>query len=522
MIYYLVNSDGEVNPVMYDGTGVFMPASGWQMLHETGYTAWREENPEPPRQVVHVSGAGASIYYSETPPSGAREGQLWFSSSDGHTYIYYVEKDGSSQWVSINAALPVGATYMSSTEPTGSGIGIGQSWFDTTTNINYIRYSGAQGLGWISNADKLDGNDGVYFRNVANLTGVAALSGSFTGTLTGTASNADLLDNLDSTYFRDGANLTGTINATQLSGQNSAYYTNLANLTGIAQISGSFTGSLAGTATNATTLNSQPASYYLNASNITGNFTNGNLLNGSSLTGTINATQLDSQAGSYYRNAANLSGSFTGTANNATNLNSQSAAYYLNAGNLSGTFTGTANNANNLGSYSSAYYLNAGNLTGMLALARLPVAADNTSTATGIVRADDSRLNNARTPTSHNHAASEITSGTISADRLPLATIRAVPQSSQSGGYTTTTSDIGKHVIVTSGPVYIGSSIYSAGDIFTIFNNSGSSITISANGTTVRQAGTSNTGNRTLAQYGIATVLCVASNTFVIAGSGIS
>jgi hypothetical protein len=35
-------------------------------------------------------------------------------------------------------------------------------------------------------------------------------------------------------------------------------------------------------------------------------------------------------------------------------------------------------------------------------------------------------------------------------------------------------------------------------------------------------AGSATTGNRTLAQRGIATILCVASNTFVCSGAGVT
>ena len=67
------------------------------------------------------------------------------------------------------------------------------------------------------------------------------------------------------------------------------------------------------------------------------------------------------------------------------------------------------------------------------------------------------------------------------------------------------------------------SGVFSAGDAVTIFNNSASNQTITqGTSVTMRQAGTANTGNRTLAQYGLCTVLCVASNTFVITGSGLS
>ena len=63
--------------------------------------------------------------------------------------------------------------------------------------------------------------------------------------------------------------------------------------------------------------------------------------------------------------------------------------------------------------------------SGTLALARLPVAASGTSSSSQVVRADDSRLSDARTPAAHTHAASDVTSGTLAAARLPAATTAA-------------------------------------------------------------------------------------------------
>jgi hypothetical protein len=84
-------------------------------------------------------------------------------------------------------------------------------------------------------------------------------------------------------------------------------------------------------------------------------------------------------------------------------------------------------------------------------------------------------------------------------------------------------SDTGKHISITTGGVTVPASVFSAGDVVSIYNNSGSSQTITQGAsTTLRQAGTASTGNRTLAQYGVATVLCVASNTFVISGAGLT
>ena len=95
-----------------------------------------------------------------------------------------------------------------------------------------------------------------------------------------------------------------------------------------------------------------------------------------------------------------------------------------------------------------------------------------------------------------------------------------VPQNAQTSAYTLVASDNGKHVSITTGGVTVPGSVFSAGNIITIYNNSGSNQTITqGSSVTLREAGTANTGNRTLAQRGLATILCVASNEFVITGT---
>ncbi len=101
--------------------------------------------------------------------------------------------------------------------------------------------------------------------------------------------------------------------------------------------------------------------------------------------------------------------------------------------------------------------------------------------------------------------------------------VRAIPQNSQTSAYILAASDIGKHISITTGGVTINTGIFSAGDAVSIYNNSGSNQTITqGTSVTLRSAGTANTGNRTLAQYGVCTVLCVGSETFVISGAGLS
>ena len=101
--------------------------------------------------------------------------------------------------------------------------------------------------------------------------------------------------------------------------------------------------------------------------------------------------------------------------------------------------------------------------------------------------------------------------------------IRAIPQNAKTSAYVLIESDNGKHISITTGGVTVPASIFAIGDNVVIYNNSASSQTITqGSSVTLRLAGTASTGNRTLAQYGVATVLCVASNTFVISGMGLT
>ena len=100
--------------------------------------------------------------------------------------------------------------------------------------------------------------------------------------------------------------------------------------------------------------------------------------------------------------------------------------------------------------------------------------------------------------------------------------IRSVPQEIKSTSYVLQSSDHGKHISTTAG-VTLNTGIFTIGQNVTIFNNSSSSITITqGTSVTIYLAGTANTGSRTLAQRGIATLLCVGTNAYVINGGGLS
>ena len=74
--------------------------------------------------------------------------------------------------------------------------------------------------------------------------------------------------------------------------------------------------------------------------------------------------------------------------------------------------------------------------------------------------------------------------------------------------------------IYATGGVTMPSATYSQGDCVLIYNNTGSDITITqGSGLTLRQDGTVNTGNRTLASRGRASVLYISSSEAVIGGA---
>jgi hypothetical protein len=97
---------------------------------------------------------------------------------------------------------------------------------------------------------------------------------------------------------------------------------------------------------------------------------------------------------------------------------------------------------------------------------------------------------------------------------------RSIPRSTTSG--TAAVGDVGKCIAVTAG-ITIPNATFAAGDAVSIYNNSASAITITQGASlTLRQAGTTNTGNRTLDARGMATIWFNSSSEAIISGAGVS
>lgn len=97
--------------------------------------------------------------------------------------------------------------------------------------------------------------------------------------------------------------------------------------------------------------------------------------------------------------------------------------------------------------------------------------------------------------------------------------VRLLPINTQTTSYTLVAADHGKCVSTTSG-ITVPASIFLAGQIISIFNNSASAITLTTSAVTAYKAGTDTAATSlSLAARGIATVLFITATVVVISGN---
>jgi len=123
------------------------------------------------------------------------------------------------------------------------------------------------------------------------------------------------------------------------------------------------------------------------------------------------------------------------------------------------------------------------------------------------------------------------TSGTLSnctVDGTDAVGFRNIPQNVQTGSYTLVLADSGKHIYRGSGSaatwtIPANSSVaYAIGTALTFINLSATSVSIAITTDTMYLSSAGTTGTRTLAQYGSATAVKIASTSWIISGSGLT
>lgn len=182
----------------------------------------------------------------------------------------------------------------------------------------------------------------------------------------------------------------------------------------------------------------------------------------------------------------------------------------ITASSFVGSLTGTATTASSLTSTASV------NTSGIITASRINVGTSGTiiaTTANGLVGIGSTN------PQVKLDILGDVNiSGILTASKVASG----IPQNSKTSAYILQKSDVGKYISITSGGVTVPSGIFSEGDVISVYNNSASNQTITqGSSVTMYFSGTSTTGNRTLSQRGLSTILCVGSNTFIIGGAGL-
>ena len=106
-----------------------------------------------------------------------------------------------------------------------------------------------------------------------------------------------------------------------------------------------------------------------------------------------------------------------------------------------------------------------------------------------------------------------------------IGPLRRLGVNSQSGAYTLVVADAGKAVTqsTNSAAVTVPASTFTAGDMVTVINNTGTNINLTqGSGLTMYNSADAATGTRTLAQRGAATLLFISASVAYVSGSGLS
>ena len=105
-----------------------------------------------------VTGGGGGVVIGTNPPVDPDAGQLWFDSNDGRLYIYYVDPDGTAQWV--DASPDNYQAITSGVNPPNAAIP-NDLWFNSETGAIFIYYEDPSGDSqWVDTAVGTEGGGG--------------------------------------------------------------------------------------------------------------------------------------------------------------------------------------------------------------------------------------------------------------------------------------------------------------------------------------------------------------------------
>ena len=160
---------------------------------------------------------------------------------------------------------------------------------------------------------------------------------------------------------------------------------------------------------------------------------------------------------------------------------------------------------------------------GIIIAPTMPPGTSNTAVATtAFVNAVTGSLGTMSVQNANNISITGGIISNVSSVSDTLGDLRSLPLQNKGSSYTLQVTDAGQIISISTGGITVPAGAFSVGQSVTIYNNSASTQTITQGvGATVRLAAAGTTGNRSLNGYGLCTVLCVATNSFVITGAGL-
>ena len=121
------------------------------------------------------------------------------------------------------------------------------------------------------------------------------------------------------------------------------------------------------------------------------------------------------------------------------------------------------------------------------------------------------------------------TTGNATSDSANVAGFIGIPQNSQNGAYNVVIGDAGKHIFHPVGQAAATYTIpansnvaFTVGTAITFVNMSANAVTIAVTTDTMYLGSSGTTGNRTLAQYGVATAVKITSTNWIISGTALT
>lgn len=149
-------------------------------------------------------------------------------------------------------------------------------------------------------------------------------------------------------------------------------------------------------------------------------------------------------------------------------------------------------------------------------------AADAASDAITAERSATATLTN-KTINNSTVAYSNANTGLVSTTvQTAISELCTLPAKAKTASYTLQKTDIGAHVSITTGDITVPPDVFAVGDVVVIYNNSSSSRNILRGTGVVAYWYNGVDANRVLLQRGLATLVCVGANTFVVSGQGVT